>query len=993
MNCPLHRRIKPSKLKYIAVLALGILCSFHASAQRYPFYNLSVDDGLIQSQAVCLTQDVMGNLWIGTLGGLSRYDGRVFTNYTVRNGLMNNQVRAVAADSSGNIWIGTPDGISEYNGKVFKNYPLHQVKTKSRPFQQIQVINDTAWWRTQGDIYFITKGKQKYFATPGQPGEVTAILAEHGGLWVASKGVIYHNHGNAWDTIRFDIPAEQSAPVIYRLYRTHEGQMLITSSIGLYAVNNGHLVPYWINSTGLSFVNEIASLTEDKSGALWLSSSSGAIRVDTGVLQTYNKRNGLSDNSFSDMFTDNEGNVWMASDGQGVYRYSGTQFTGLDETMGLPSAQVMAIATNKRDSLFLGTYDAGLYIFKEGKVSPLSFPSNPVPAITALCYTKHSKLWIGTRGRGLWTYDHEIFRQYQAPERGFPSNNINSLYMDKKDWLWIGFADGILVYENDSFRTIATGTRPVYSFLSIGEDSTLISMDGGLKIYHADLLSDFITHTVVDTYSIQCFIIKGRELWMGSSDNGVIRYNMDTHKALVVNKNNGLRSDFIYNIVADDEGNIWVGTGFGIHRIKINDKGEPVVNFYGKAQGITGMESNINAVLKLPDASIWFGTTNGALHYQPHTPVVSAAPANIILQSLKIAGENTIERSWYDSLDNWYGVPYGLRLPYKKNSIAFTFNAITLSGGQQVLYRYHIDGLETPWSDWSPTNSVTYSALPPGKYVFHVQCRSGGEDKHNPELKYEFEIITPFQKTTWFRFSVLIACLLSGILLQYMVNSKKQRRERLLAKLRSEEQGKIRMRTAEDFHDEIGNKLTRINVLTSVLKSKLTLSNETEHLLKQIEDNTGQLYSGTQDILWSLKPANDSLYEILHRIRDFGIELFQDTEVNFTFIGTDEKWRNYKLPMDMSRNLIMIFKEALNNTLKYSKAKNVSLEVILRNKNILQLILKDDGTGFDVQSVKRGNGLQNMNTRAGRLNGKLYIDSRKEKGTIINLTFRIPGSK
>ncbi len=253
---------------------------------------------------------------------------------------------------------------------------------------------------------------------------------------------------------------------------------------------------------------------------------------------------------------------------------------------------------------------------------------------------------------------------------------------------------------------------------------------------------------------VQCFIMQGKYIWMGSSDYGVIRYNTETGKALVINKSNGLRSDFIYNIIADNDGNIWVGTGFGIHKIRMNDHDEPQITFYGRAQGITGMESNINSVLKLPDGSIWFGTTNGALHYQPHMAVVSSSPTSIALQSVKLSGENTIEPSYYDSTDNWYGVPYHLRLPYKKNNISFTFQAITLSGAQQVLYRYRMDGLDAPWSDWSTTNSVTYSALPPGKYIFHVQCKNA-EGQTDHELTYAFEIITPFQKTSWFRFSVL----------------------------------------------------------------------------------------------------------------------------------------------------------------------------------------------------------------------------------------------
>ena len=227
----------------------------------------------------------------------------------------------------------------------------------------------------------------------------------------------------------------------------------------------------------------------------------------------------------------------------------------------------------------------------------------------------------------------------------------------------------------------------------------------------------------------------------------------------------------------------------------------------------------------------------------------------------------------------------------------------------------------------------------------------------------------------------------------YIVNSRKQRRLRLLAKLRSEEQAKIRLRTAEDFHDEIGNKLTRINVLTNVLKNKIELNPETTRILNQIEDNTAQLYGGTRDILWSLKPSNDTLYEILNRIRDFGMELYQDTEVNFSLTGIEDKWSSYRLPMDMSRNLLMIFKEALNNGLKYSGAKNVSVVVSMKTKGVLQLVLKDDGRGFERQTVKKGNGINNMHIRAERLKGKLYLDSRPGKGTIMNLTFKIPPNR
>lgn len=968
-----------------------MLCCTGSFAQRYHFHNLSVEDGLLQSQATCLAQDRIGNLWVGTLGGLSRFDGRNFTNYSVRNGLLHNMVRGLATDSHNNVWIGSSEGLSCFNGRTFKHYRLQGGVSSGRNYQQqIVVVNDSVWWCVNGALYVVADGGIRFAETPGQPGSVSAIVNSSNGLLAAKNSELLRYAGGKWRVV-WTVPEELAGGVI-RLFRGAGGAVLMTVSGAVYTVGAGGPKVFEVSGTPLTIAGLITSAAVDNNGAWWIGTSSGVVKADKDVFTLYNRSSGLTDNTVNYVLRDNEGSMWLASDGQGLFRFSGTQFTGLDGSTGLPSAQVMALAGNGRDSLFLGTYDAGLYVFKDRKISPLSFPSSPVPPVISLCYVPYSGLWIGTRGRGLWNYDGGIFRQYAQPEHALLSNYVSSLYVDTFSRLWIGFTNGVMVLEQGEFKLADTCNSPVYSFLTIGYDSTLIATEGGLRLFHEGEARPFVTRTIVDSSAVQCFLKRGRELWFGSGDNGVLVFDLDTRRVRVIDKSSGLRSDFIYNMVADNDGNIWVGTGFGIHKISYRKGSDPVVNFYGKAQGIMGMESNINAVLKQPDGSVWFGTTNGALHYDPNTKAVTSMPTHIVLQSVKIAGESVIDPQWYDSLDSWYGVPYSLQLPYKKNNIAFTFQAVTLSGAQQVLYRYRIEGTDAPWSDWSTANTVTYSALPPGKYVFRVQCRSDAGIT-TQELRYAFEIVAPFHKTSWFRFVALGAMLLLGVFIQYNISSRKQRRERLLAKLRAEEQGKIRTRTAEDFHDEIGNKLTRINVLTSVLKTKLQLTPETTRILGQIEDNTSQLYSGTRDILWSLKPSNDVLYEILYRIRDFGNELFQDTDVRFVFTGDDSKWRQFRLDMEMSRNLIMIFKEALNNALKYAQAQQVLMDVTWKSKNTLQIVLKDDGAGFDVHVARKGNGLANMQTRAGRLNGKLYIDSRPGKGTIITLTFKIPQNR
>jgi ligand-binding sensor domain-containing protein/signal transduction histidine kinase len=976
------------------LLCVCFCLSFVLQAQRYPFHNLDMEDGLAQNHVTCLAQDSTGNLWAGTSAGLSRYDGKNFTNYTLKDGLRNDAVWAVAADPQNNIWIAGRSGLEEFNGKAvaYFDVPAHTPGPAGNDVQ-VQTVGDTVWWRAEGAVYYIVNSELKSFATPAHPGSISAMLAEKNGLWIAADSAIFHFDLKKWDTVRFHPLTGPGQAAVRKIFRAHNNTIWVAGDKGLYKMDNGTLARVSLAADSLTSDIRISSVAEDKAGALWLGVNNGVIKVTGTASQFYNKHSGLSNNVFTGMLADAQGNVWMASDGQGIFRFSGTQFSALDQSMGLPGGQVTAIASNNRDSLFLGTADAGIYIFKEGKATPLPFPSNPPPAVTALYYNGRGKLWIGTHDRGLWSYQRRIFRQYAYPERSnFPSNAITSLYEDTAHRLWIGFANGALVLDQAKFSTVITENTPVSAFLSIGRDSMLIATGKGLMLYYAGFIAPFRTNTVADSALIQCFLLKGRELWMGSSDKGVITYDMDANKASVINKSNGLRSDDIYNITEDDPGNILIGTGYGIHKIVLSDTGAPKIIFYGNTTEMAGVQSCMNAALKLKDGSIWFGISAGALHYQPQMEVASSGPGTIVFQSVKLAGEDAIDAAWYDSVTSWYGIPYHLRLPYNKNNISFTFQAVSPGGTQQLLYRYRMDGLETPWSDWSAITTASYPALPPGKYIFRVQCR-GSEVQNNIELDYPFEVIAPFQDTYWFRLSVLIGCMLAGILLHFIYTGKRQSILRRRARLRTEEQNRNRLRAVEDLRDETGNKLTQITVLAGVLKNKITVTPDAERILGQIEESAGQLYKGVEDTVWAMQPANDNVYEILQHIRDAGTELFHGTGTEFTFMGIRDDWHKHRLPADLGRNLVVIFKEALNNSALHAKAKNVWIEATIRNRTVLQLVLRDDGRGFDTDTPRNGNGITNMNTRAAQINGRLYIDAKPGKGTIVSLTFRIPRSR
>src|SRR5690606_32043222 len=139
-----------------------------------------------------------------------------------------------------------------------------------------------------------------------------------------------------------------------------------------------------------------------------------------------------------------------------------------------------------------------------------------------------------------------------------------------------------------------------------------------------------------------------------------------------------------------------------------------------------------------------------------------------------------------------------------------------------------------------------------------------------------------------------------------------ERKRKFRLRIKLEEQFKIRKQTAEDFHDDLGNKLTRITVLSEVLSSMINKDDtEKRAILSKINKNVDELYIGTRDILWSLNPKNDTLSQVLDRIKDFGNEMFNET--SFTFkVDIDIDGKDTKLSLDMSRNILMIFKESIH---------------------------------------------------------------------------------
>ena len=159
--------------------------------------------------------------------------------------------------------------------------------------------------------------------------------------------------------------------------------------------------------------------------------------------------------------------------------------------------------------------------------------------------------------------------------------------------------------------------------------------------------------------------------------------------------------------------------------------------------------------------------------------------------------------------------------------------------------------------------------------------------------------------------------------------------------------------------------------------------------LSKIRRHATGLSAGIRDLIWTLDPKSDNLFQTLVRLREFGDSLFEPSGIEFHSENIDEKMASIPLPPTVRKHLLMIYKEAMNNCLKYSDASRC--DFILEYKTTeLNIIFRDNGQGFDLENIRQGYGLRNMRERAEKIGGHLSVESQLGKGTSIILKIKMP---
>jgi two-component sensor histidine kinase len=295
------------------------------------------------------------------------------------------------------------------------------------------------------------------------------------------------------------------------------------------------------------------------------------------------------------------------------------------------------------------------------------------------------------------------------------------------------------------------------------------------------------------------------------------------------------------------------------------------------------------------------------------------------------------------------------------------FSALNYSSPARTIFSYRIREIDKNWISLGNQNFVTLIGLNPGKYT--IEVKAANEDGFwSKAVKLELIFSPKWYQTWWFYLliALLVALCIYGIY-QFRINELK--REQI-----------IRRKIAIDLHDDLGSTLNSVNVYANLA---IMEQGKDLHLLK-IKESMQEAIVSLRDIIWVMDDKKNSFEHLVARISRFFSPLCEANGIRFK-VDLSNEALYYKLDAEEKRNLYMVIKEALNNSLKYAEAKEVNIKILLV-KNKPAIIIKDDGKGFNLSNTSMGNGLNNMKLRAGQIRYNIVIKSMP--GTAIQLQKR-----
>jgi ligand-binding sensor domain-containing protein/signal transduction histidine kinase len=920
-----------TKDRYLWIGTTGGLLRFDGG--RLVLYDRDNTPAFTENNIFNLTVARDGTLWIATEGGgLIRYKDGVFRSFSAKDGLLNDFVRTVYQDSKGLIWIGTDDGLFRFSGERIERVD----DGNSVPLVAVHAIREDS----------------------------------QGRLWAGGSKLLCLSGSTAQE---YRLQGEGSQNRVKSIAQTRDGTLWVGTIGGLYRMVAGSDSFRRVKDTS----GTVRFLRETSDGTLWIGTiGHGIYKYREHRFSQITAPNNLPSNTALNLFEDIEKNIWIGTQA-GMLRLSKTPILAV----ALPDAGDYDAETVYQDhngDLWIAA--ANLFRFHDGKATEIRFPGISGVRVRNVFRDNEGTLWIGTEGRGVFRESGTKLLHYMSKD-GLVNNFVRAFLQGRDGSVWIATDEGVSRWRGGGFTNYQERDGLCYfSTRSLWEDhngDVWIGTDRGVSHLHAgSFVQDAVTEALKNEKIWAIREDSDGGLWFGTRTGGLYRWRFG--KLAHYTTAQGLASNSIYEMLEDRRGNFWISGPNGISAISrreldiiADDPTHPLsLTLYGISDGLEttqmyGAEKPGGVVTS--QGEVWFASNKGPVRVIPDQTRPSA-PAPAVIDQVVADGIEVPDLA-------------NISLGPDNAKIEMHYSVIQLRSQERVRFRYMLDGFDKNWTDASSRRVAYYTNLPPGRYRFRVAAFEMNNPGQISERSVEIVQRPHFYRSPWF----LGCCLM---LLGATVWGGHEIRIR---QVHAQFQAVLneRNRLAREMHDTLIQGCAGVSALLEAHSSLAeTEPSDKDSLLSCARAQLRTTINEAREAVWDLRHADGSattIGPILETMtqqvsREFGVP------VEYRMAG-----RPFDLDQSTAHELLMVVREALHNAIRHGQPGEVQVGIDF-GKNEFSVQVRDNGLGFDpamVSAPSNGHyGLVGMRERVKRIGGTLALKSQAGMGT--ELTLQVP---
>ncbi len=906
---------------------LGGLNVYERSTGKFSRF-LAERKQLTDNTVWCITEDRKGIIWAGTDNGLNKLENDTWSRFDYSNSdTLSQKVISLAADEFDNLYIGTFGSglvVADKSRSVIKSFNL----------------------KNSASHYLDANFIRSILSIPGDGTYIGTIRRD--AFFLPRENVINNDFGFTNIMSHDSSRSSDKRLTVFDFAISGQNELLIGTSHDLFKYNTAGK-----NSLPLSIMNALPqgqgfmSVLSPSANTVFASAyDAGLFTVDLRggqLLKEYRKDSGNDYMGSVRKFAKHKGRLYSAGR-KGIYELSDSAWRLSEINILLPGKDVSAILSSG-NRLWAGVA-GGLYSVdimpnnkRVEKIAEGFLVNDLIEGINGeIIAGTSSGIKIFESGTGM------LIREYKKDSSNgsgsLPDDFIISIYADTRGNLWAGTYSGLSLLEAGSnefrhFRKIINDENSllnnyVYSILEY-EGKMYFGTAGGMSIFDGKTFRNFTQEDGLPDQVVNTLTDFNGRIITGSNFN-INLFDPSTETFALISK-----TDDILNPSS----------------VYVDDKN---VIYFGGKNGIVSI--NTDAVMEESDGN---GFVFSRMTYEIEGKTVS--------KDLAVSGL--------------------VQIPYEALNIRIFYSDENYGNHGRPTYYYKISGVDDNWTYNEQNTSMNIKKLEPGEHDILFKVVRANGSQYFSKRTLSLYVVPPFYRTPIFYFLTALAFLISSYMLFRFLAGRKIRRTIEIERARSEERDKIRYEASRDYHDELGHKLTRIsiysrNLLREIEEQKDNISKE----LLKIMETSSSLRESARDLIWSMDPGEDTLYDLVIRIKDFSESLLQETEMSLSVTGITENMKSIPLDMDKKRNLLLIAKEAVNNSVKYSEADKLKIEFNFDGRSFTMRIY-DNGKGFLPDTNKEGFGFRSMRSRAEKIGASVSIVGEQGSGVKVDVMLKL----